>query len=224
MEISDIARDLATDLPSFQAESLADLMAADEKPAKTLPPAWATVNLPKELAVRTKPSQRIYYDFSEVANAIGRIQPLPGPDETVHAIMDSTFKGIDLVPAIIQMANQPAMVVVITTLGFNRRDAACLCELVEHGQIKRLAMVCSNFFAEKDMGAYNYAQEHFSRIGARLGVARNHSKIILFDFGQSAYVIESSANLRSCMNFEQFTLTNSRALYDFHLSWISRML
>jgi hypothetical protein len=38
----------------------------------------------------------------------------------------------------------------------------------------------------------------------------NHSKIILFDMGDHAYAVESSANLRSCNNLEQFSLTNSR--------------
>ena len=52
----------------------------------------------------------------------------------------------------------------------------------------------------------------------------NHSKILLFDFPTAAFVVESSANLRSCNNLEQFCLTQSRPLLEFHRQWISRML
>lgn len=200
--------------------------AAPGKPgnAPALPPAWATVNLPKKLAHREKAKRRVFYDYSEVHNAVNLIQPLPARGETIHAVMDSHFKGVDLVPAILRLAARPARELIITTLGFNQRDAACLCELAERGDIERLAMVCSNFFAEKDQAAYNYARERFAKVGGRLAVSRNHSKLLLFDMRPDYYTVESSANLRSCMNFEQFALTNSKPLFDFHRGWVTKML
>jgi hypothetical protein len=44
------------------------------------------------------------------------------------------------------------------------------------------------------------------------------------DSSDHAYAGETSANLRSCNNLEQFSLTNSRPLFNFHKSWIGRML
>jgi len=188
-----------------------------------LKPAWATVDLPKDLAFRDKPKKRVFYDYSEVNNAVKLLNRLPGPGETIHAIMDSHFKGIDLVPAIINLAQRPAAELIVTTLGFNQRDAACLCELKERREIRELAMVCSNFFAEKDPRAYDYAVEHFARVGAKIAVSRNHSKLLLFDFGDECYTVESSANLRSCNNFENFVLSNSKPLFRFHKGWVMRM-
>jgi hypothetical protein len=210
-------------IPKFDGgEGFAELLEKDDaKPA--LKPAWATVRLPKKLAFKDRPKKRIFYDFSEVEHAISRIVKLPGPNETIHAIMDSTFKGVDLVPAVIKLAKRPCARLTITTLGFNRRDIACIMELKQRGEILELNMVCSNFFAEKDMGAYNYAREQFQAKGCRIAIARNHSKLLMFEFGEQAYVVESSANLRSCVNFEQFALTNSRELYNFHQSWVSKM-
>jgi hypothetical protein len=40
----------------------------------------------------------------------------------------------------------------------------------------------------------------------------------------SHYVIESSANLRSCRNIEQFTMTNDRELLTFHRSWMETVI
>jgi hypothetical protein len=218
----DLAADLDPALPSLELE--------EEQPtqvktaADALPPAWKTVDLPKQLAFRDKPKRRIFYDYSEVENAVQRLKSLPKREETIHAVMDSHFKGVDLVPAVLRLAKRPTAELIVTTLGFNQRDAACLCELVERGEIKRLGLVCSNFFAEKDKGAYNYAVERFAKVGARITTHRNHSKLLLFDMKPDYYVVESSANLRSCVNFEQFALSNSKPLFDFHRGWVNKML
>ena len=37
------------------------------------------------------------------------------------------------------------------------------------------------------------------------------------------YVLETSANLRSCQNLEHASLTRSRKLFDFHAAWIARV-
>lgn len=220
---NDLASGLDPTLPSLEEEA-----EQQPAPAKTaadaLPPAWKTVDLPKTLAFRDKPKRRIFYDYSEVENAVQRIQSLPKREETIHAVMDSHFKGVDLVPAVLRLAKRPARELIITTLGFNQRDAACLCELAERGEIERLGLVCSNFFAEKDKGAYNYAVARFAKVNARITTHRNHSKLLLFDMRPDYYVVESSANLRSCVNFEQFALTNSKPLFEFHRSWVSKML
>jgi len=220
-----IADGLETDFPGFDVpgDFNAILTAADDK-KPALKPAWATVNLPRKLTFRNKPTKRIFYDYSEVAFAVKLIAPLPRPGETVHAIMDSHFKGIDLVPAILDLAGRPADELIVTTLGFNRRDAACLCELAQRRDIRRLTLICSNFFAEKDQGAYDYARAAFAEVGATLAVSRNHSKLLLFDFTDAFYTVESSANLRSCNNFEQFALSNSRSLHKFHRTWVTTML
>jgi hypothetical protein len=85
-------------------------------------------------------------------------------------------------------------------------------------------MVCSVYFAETDRPAYDYARERFSEINCQLTTSRNHTKLMLFDFGRTFYTVESSANLRSCNNFEQFNLTNSRDVWKFHRGWVTRML
>jgi hypothetical protein len=82
------------------------------------------------LSHRTK-GRRLFYDFSQVAHATRLIQSLPDPDETVHCVMDGTFNGIALVPAVIELANKPSEEIIITTLGFNLRNIECLIELAE---------------------------------------------------------------------------------------------
>ena len=186
-------------------------------------PAWEAVGLPKKVAFRDKPIKRLFYDWGQVDSAVELIDRLPSQGETVHAIMNSLFKGVDLAPAIQRLAGKPARELIVTTLGFNRQDASCLCEMVERGEVQSLSLVCSNFFAEKDRGAHAHAVKRFAEVGARIAVSRNHTKLMLFDFGTEFYTVESSANLRSCNNLEQFALSNSKELFNFHKSWVMKM-
>jgi len=186
-------------------------------------PAWEAVGVPKKISFKDKPAKRVFYDWSQVNAAVELLTALPNEGETIHAVMNSLFKGVDLAPAIQRLAGLPAKELIVTTLGFNRQDASCLCEMVERGEVKQLSLVCSNFFAEKDRGAFAYAKARFEEVGAHIAVSRNHSKLMLFDFETAHYTVESSANLRSCNNLEQFALTNSVALFDFHKSWVTKM-
>ena len=52
-----------------------------------------------------------------------------------------------------------------------------------------------------------------------------HAKVVLMETSTGgAYVVESSANLRSCASIEQITLTNDAALLAFHRYWINEIL
>lgn len=54
---------------------------------------------------------------------------------------------------------------------------------------------------------------------------RSHAKVLLFAMSDGAhYVIESSANLRSCRNVEQFALTRDAGLLQFHRAWMRELI
>lgn len=50
---------------------------------------------------------------------------------------------------------------------------------------------------------------------------RCHAKLLMFSFeGGPELAFESSANLRSCKNLEQFVLTHSPELVAWHRAWM----
>ena len=90
--------------------------------------------------------------------------------------------------------------------------------------VQDVQVLCSEYMQNVDSDLYVYARREMEKVGGVLRACRNHSKILCIDFGGEAFVVESSANLRSCNNLEQFTLTNSRELYDFHRTWIRSVI
>ncbi|HQK01302.1 MAG TPA: hypothetical protein PLP12_12575 [Verrucomicrobiota bacterium] len=161
------------------------------------------------------------YDLRNVPHAVALIKPLPRRGEVIHAVMGGDFAAWDLVPAILDLAARPADELFIATLGFNGTNNGHLCQLLDQGAIRKAHLLASDYFAKADPSTFKPAQEHLAARGVRLVSARTHAKVIGLAFEpEHFYVIEGSANLRSCNNLEQFTLTNDRDLYRFHQTWI----
>lgn len=191
---------------------------AQEKPKQT--PGEAA-GIGTRTRMTTTVERRRFYDLRNVPNAVETIKPLPKRRETIHAIMGGDFAAWDLVPAILTLADRPARAFYAATLGFNAQNNHHLCELMAAGQIEAATVLCSDYFAKADAKTYADAKAKLAKVGGRLNSTRNHAKILALDFGADCYVVEASANLRSCNNLEQIAISNDRALLDFHQTWIS---
>lgn len=180
-----------------------------------------------EIQHRRRPLKRDWMFALRVSNAAKHLERLPEPGESIHAVMRGNFNAWDLIPAALQMMH-PATIGTLrtTTLGFNRRNSKQLVDLIDDGKIARCFFICSLFYeqAESAKGECDYLRRELAeRNGAFISV-RNHSKVQTFDTSDgNHYVIESSANLRSCRNIEQFTLSNDAGLLAFHAQWIDRI-
>lgn len=139
-------------------------------------------------------------DLSRVKAATDQIGSLPGPDESLHCIMGGDFNGLEIVPAIIDLAGEPAETLYLTTLGFNLAVSAQLCGMIDEGRIRSATVLCSEYFAKVDPKVYAAALVALETRGQRLKAIRNHSKIILAQCGARFFVVETSANLRTCNN------------------------
>lgn len=176
------------------------------------------------LVKRRRTNFRTFLDLSKVASAVRQIRKLPGNEETLHAIMGGDFNAWELVPAIHEILGRRVNDLVITTLGFNHKNIDQLCAMLDAGAIGRATILCQHYFKNADPDVFNEAADRMAQRRQLLSATRNHSKIILIDAKPAHYVVESSANLRTCNNLEQFTLTRSKPLFDFHRGWIWKVL
>jgi hypothetical protein len=187
-----------------------------------LPLPGAALGLRQRITTTT--TRRRTYDLKNVPNAVDLLRPLPAENETVHGLMGGDFAGWDIVPAILALVGRPAEEACVATLGFNSKNAHHLAELVAAGQIRRVTVLASDYFARSDPSTFNEAKARLEALGQRLVSYRNHAKILALDFGSAgAFVVEMSSNLRSCNNLEQIAISRSRQLFDFHAKWISEL-
>lgn len=155
-----------------------------------------------------------------VANAANHLERLPSEGETFHCVVKGNYPQWALVPAIIKLANAPIRRLYLVTLGFSKANAVELVELIDSGQIQNATALVSAYFKAQDSPIYDPIYTALTERNQRMLAMRTHAKIILALTDAHALSIEGSANLRSCRNIEQFTITNDRTLFDFHAGWI----
>tara|TARA_R100000808_G_scaffold1624_2_gene7221 strand:- start:1847 stop:2488 length:642 start_codon:yes stop_codon:yes gene_type:complete len=208
-------------------DDLEQMFSVDMPPDKEpLPPAGEATGIgTKPVTMRTQARRRLFYNLKDVSNAEEHLGELPKPDETVHLLMPGNFASFDLVIAI---ANRfPAQVerVTISTLGFNKRNFNHLCRMTDEGVLGGFSLLASELFREKDHECAEAAiLEARENPKVRIAFTRNHAKIQVFEGGGHYIVSETSANLRSCNCVEQATITNNKALADFHRTWIEEVI
>ena len=127
----------------------------------------------------SKARRRELLNLLRVRNAAKHLDHLPPPGCAIHAIMRGNYSFCDLSLAVLSMI-QPACIeyLAATTLGFSRKAALQLLDLLDSGGVARLDFICADFFAKSDPEITLFAREEIHRRGSRFAAARCHAKII----------------------------------------------
>lgn len=158
-------------------------------------------------------------------NAVKELAALPGPEEDLHVICRGNFPLWQIVPAIMKLGGQTIDALHIATLGFSTQNATELLELLDAGKVKSAAIVCSVYFERQNPAEYRLMADGLAARSKKIVALRSHAKVIAIALADGRrFTIESSANLRSCRNIEQFTLAHSRSLYEFHRGWMDEVI
>jgi hypothetical protein len=206
-----------------QVGSLEELRTATRQP-----PGRALGLDPAALTHRQRIAGRIFRDCSQSPGqqaAKELLRELPAAGTILHAILPGTFTPLDLVPAVLELANATAKEVHLSTLGFSSANVQTLCALLDSKAIRALSLVCSRYFAAASKEIFTTAERELPPRGARLIATRSHCKVMLLQLTNGdRWVVEGSGNLRSCVCLEQVSLCNDPALYRFHRTWLRRVL
>ena len=179
------------------------------------------IRLSADRSYRETPRRRLFVDYRSNPDAYKHLGPLPADGESLHGIISGKYALYELIPAIIERSAQPIVDLHVATLSFSKQNAADLLALIDDGHIEHMGLLISYFFKAQNRHLYDLLVPPLIERGHRVLSMRTHCKIILARMKDGTqYVAESSANLRSSVNIEQFVLTRSKELYDFHRGWI----
>ncbi len=213
--------------PKSHQQKQADELANVREVEAMKPPGEASGLNTGSMECRTWEKKRIMLNEPGIANAVAQIKALPEPGWSYHSIMGGDFHGFDIVPSIQRLAGQPLNDLRIATYSFSLKNILQLCKMIDTGLIagSPVELVVSLFFAKTDGNVFSKCKAVIEARGGKLAVTRNHAKVIGCQIGNTDdfIVCETSANLRSCLSLEQFTLVNSRELYQFHRQWIEQI-
>jgi hypothetical protein len=160
--------------------------------------------------------------MAALAEARQVLGELPGPGESLHAIMTGRYDMVDVIDALAP-ATGIASEMRIATLSFSHRNTARMEDWIATGRVQRLTILCSLFFIKMNPAVYQGLFAVIQKAGPphRLAASRNHCKVICLDCPDTGkWIIEGSANLRTNSNEEQFALFRDPGLCDWHSAWI----
>lgn len=109
----------------------------------------------------------------------------------------------------------------ISTYRIGLRDARCIRNYVDSGNILNLKIVLSRNFrmllgksADDMLSALNHKN-------IKLNLSYNHSKVTLMKQLDKFYVLTGSGNYSENDHIEEYMLINNKKLYDFHAGWMN---
>lgn len=214
MRFQDFDMGSVAELPGFEASKREDV------------PNDATPELIGNLRYSRRPTKRELFDSLRVANATDHIGSLPRRGHTLHCITRGNYSMFDIVPTTLSLI-KPAVIseLYISTLSFSVKNANDLFEMMDAGGVKLARVICGAYFRANSASIFKHMADGLHARKQKIIGMRNHAKIILMrTTAGHSLTIESSANLRSCRNIEQFCITNDAGLFNFHRTWMETLI
>lgn len=167
--------------------------------------------------------RRVFHDGRGQVAAGELIQRIPAKGETVHFILDGTFRLADVIPVIQSRIGQPCHLT-ICTLGLSNDTIGQLAAMLKAGTLAELRLAFSSYFRASDPDTAAHAIETLTKLGAQVAVERLHAKLQLYQPAKrrDRYVLETSSNLRSCQCVEIASVTNDPGLFNWHWQWLEK--
>jgi hypothetical protein len=172
--------------------------------------------------IRTKAHARRMAGIREAKKVLAH---LPGPGESLHAVVTARLDLTDVVNALLETVGRCDRML-IATLGYNQRNLRAMLGWLDSGRVRSLSLVASIFFRSHKGALWEETLAEFRSRGQRAACCHSHAKVVAMHFTDGpALCIEGSANL--CGNGsgrEQFALFNDSALTGWHSAWIEELV
>jgi hypothetical protein len=140
-------------------------------------------------------------------------------NERIDCVVGGNFIFGDYIEAYLTQYNVLAKEMLITTLSLSQENVDSLHALITHGYIAQLDLCVSSYFYSHERSRlipYIYKMLDIDN-RFQLTVCSAHTKICQFTSeGGRKIVMHGSANLRSSLNIEAFTIEENPRLYNFY--------
>jgi len=220
--------DLGFDLPSFTAADLG--LPEEERPAS---PVRDLEQLDPEkraqavLQLMGAPRKIRKAHGMAATHALGCAQRLiqtVAPGEQCRVICPGTFVFGDLLTNVAGLARGPWKLTV-ATLSFGETNTDSLHAAFEDGHLSEFSLIVSDYFYNNNLwGDWRDLVTALPRAACRYAVAGIHAKVAILENAGESWLFEGSANLRSCRNIEQLTVSRDDAEgVRFHRLWTDRI-
>ena len=175
----------------------------------------------RKLKIRSKMKAKTFLK-KEKANEV--FYELPASGESIHIISNGSFDYFNLIPFAIDLLGGNCNDFYFSTWTLNNQNSEAILKLYDDGKVKSINALVGLYFKTRESAVFNMLYEGLLSRGQKLFANANHSKITLLDNGKDYIIIEGSANFTANPRIEQFVITNSKELHEFHKKWMDEII
>lgn len=162
--------------------------------------------------------------FLNKEKALEVLNSLPKIDESFHIISNGSFDYFNLIPTTVEHLGNICNEFYFSTWTMNLSNTRHLFEMFDSGKIKSIAALVGLYFKKRESNVFNELYEGLKKRNQRIFSNENHTKISLLTNGIDYISICGSANFTANPRIEQFTVHNSKELFDFHKKWMDEII
>lgn len=153
------------------------------------------------------------------------VSELPTAEESLHIISSGSFDYFNLIPLIIELSGEIIEEFYFSTWTMSHTNTVQIFDLYDKGIIKKIHCFIGDYFQSREKAVCHILKEGLEkRQGCTFFANKNHAKVSLLKTKSNFYIVEGSANFTANPRIEQFNLTNSSILYNFHQEWMNQLL
>jgi hypothetical protein len=160
-----------------------------------------------------------------IAEAADTLAQLPGPGESLHAVMTARLDMTDVLNALLEKLGR-CDTARVATLGLNRRNFKAMLRWIDTRAVGEVTLLVSKFFRAHNGELFTEMVGEFRQRKQVVAAVDSHCKVMALAFADGTRLaVEGSANL--CSNGsarEQFCVVNDPGVFAFHATWISALV
>lgn len=149
----------------------------------------------------------------------------PSQNSSMHIISNGGFSFFTFVPVLLKFIGH-ADEFYGSSWTMNRSACTEMLHLFDQGKLKNLNVLTGIYFKRRESSVYAQLLNGIIDRKQKYKCFENHTKIVLMcNYNSNDYLVcEGSANFTSNPRAEQYIVTNSKVLYDFHKKWMDKIL
>ena len=157
--------------------------------------------------------------------AIDQIIPeLPNVGWSYHIVANGKYDYFTFVPHVLRLMDSVNVDFYGSTWTMNRKNITEMVNLFDAGKIKTINLLTGLYFKRREAAVYATVLQAIKQRKQRYCAFKNHAKVLLLGDGKNYITIEGSANFTGNPRLEQYVMTNSQEVYNFHKEWMEQML
>ena len=146
---------------------------------------------------------------------------IPEPNQSTFFLMNGNCQFVDFISEFVKNVGE-VKEIYLTTLSLNQHTFDSLDLILPN--IEKHILVSSYFLATDRENILHKMKEKNRLDKYEVGFFRNHTKLVLIRTDTDFYLFTGSANLRSSGTIEQFSIYNSKELFEFNKTWITYLI